>query len=89
MDNVGMDVFVKFGDSRSNDFQDIRGADFVSNEWTNEQDEAYHNSVKRLKAFGLKIGYCKQPEILQYWITIPLLYMSVDISILRQTLTSK
>ena len=30
-DNVGMDVPVKFGDSRSNGF---RGADFVSNERT-------------------------------------------------------
>ena len=32
VDNVGMDVHVKFGDSRSNGFRDIRGADFVSNE---------------------------------------------------------
>ena len=35
-----MDIRVKFGDSRSNGFQDIRGADFVSNERTNEHDEA-------------------------------------------------
>ena len=34
VDNVGMDVPIKFGDSRSNGFQDIRGADFVSNERT-------------------------------------------------------
>ena len=34
VDNVGMDVCVKFGDSRSNGFRDIR-ADFVSNERTN------------------------------------------------------
>ena len=44
-----MDVHVKFGDSRSNGFQDSRGADFVSNERTNEQDEAYPNSVKRFR----------------------------------------
>ena len=31
-DNVGVDVPIKFGDSRSNGFRDIRGADFVSNE---------------------------------------------------------
>ena len=31
-----MDVPIKFGDSRSNDFRDIRGADFVAkNERTN------------------------------------------------------
>ena len=35
VDNVGMDVCVKFGDSKSNGFRDIRGADFVSNERTN------------------------------------------------------
>ena len=34
VDNVGMDVPVKCGDSRSNGFCDIRGADFVSNERT-------------------------------------------------------
>ena len=33
-DNVGMAVCVKFGDSRSDNFRDIRGADFVSNERT-------------------------------------------------------
>ena len=32
VDNVGMDVALKFGDSRSDDFRDIRGANFVSNE---------------------------------------------------------
>ena len=35
IDYVGVDVRVKFGDSISNGFQDIRGADFVSNEQTN------------------------------------------------------
>ena len=45
VDNVGVDVHIKFGDSRSNRFRDIRGADFVSNERTNEQDEAYPNKV--------------------------------------------
>ena len=32
--SVGMDVPIKFDDSRSNGFRDIRGADFVSNERT-------------------------------------------------------
>ena len=31
VDNVGMDVPIKFGDCRSNGFRDIRGAHFVSN----------------------------------------------------------
>ena len=30
--NVGVDACVKLGDSRSNGFRDIRGADFTSNE---------------------------------------------------------
>ena len=46
IDNVGMDVPVKFGDSRSNGFRNIRGADFTSNERTNI-GEAYTNSAKR------------------------------------------
>ena len=35
--NVGMDVLIKFGDSRSNGFRDIRGADFVSNKRTSDR----------------------------------------------------
>ena len=35
VDNVGMDVPIKFGDSRSNGFRDIRGVDFASNERMN------------------------------------------------------
>ena len=53
-----MDVYVKFGDSRSNGFRDIRGADFMSN----EQDETYldHRSVipvarNAFQAFHLKM----------------------------------
>ena len=42
VDTVGMDVPVKFGDSRSNGFQYIQGANFVSNQ-TNELDEANPN----------------------------------------------
>ena len=38
---------VKFSDSRSNGFQDIRGADFMSNERTLEKP--YPNSALRLK----------------------------------------
>ena len=34
VDNVGVDVPIKFCDSRSNGFRDIRGAHFVSNERT-------------------------------------------------------
>ena len=34
VDSEGTDVCVKFGDSRSDVFRDIRGADFVSNERT-------------------------------------------------------
>ena len=30
VENVSVDVCVKFGDSRSNGFQDIRGADFAT-----------------------------------------------------------
>ena len=37
VNNAGVDVPIKFGDSRSNGFPDIRGADFVSNERTNER----------------------------------------------------
>ena len=37
VDNVGLDVSIKFGDSRSNGFRDIRGADFVSNKRMNER----------------------------------------------------
>ena len=50
--NVGMVVHIKFGDSRSNGFHDIRGAPFVSDERTNI-GEACPNSAKR-KAFLLK-----------------------------------
>ena len=35
VDNVGVDVPLNFGESRSNGFRDIRGADFVSNERPN------------------------------------------------------
>ena len=34
VDYFHMDVHVKFGDSRSKGFRDIRGADFMSNERT-------------------------------------------------------
>ena len=46
VDNVCMDVPIKFGDSSSNGFRDIRGADIVSNERT-YIGEAYCNSAKR------------------------------------------
>ena len=37
VDNVGVDVHIKFGGSRSNYFRDIRGADFETNERANER----------------------------------------------------
>ena len=52
VDNVGMEVAIKFGDSRSNCFRDIRGVGFVSNERTLAQ--AYPNSTKRLRLFAKK-----------------------------------
>ena len=39
VENVGVDVLVKFGDYRLNGFLDIRGADFVSDERTNEHGD--------------------------------------------------
>ena len=39
VDNVGVDVCVKLGDSRSNGLRDMTGADFASN----EQDDVYPN----------------------------------------------
>ena len=41
IDNVGVDVPVIFGDSRSNGFRDIRGAPFLSDERTKERTRAY------------------------------------------------
>ena len=45
IENVGVEVPVKFGVSRSNGFRDIRGGNFVSNERTNEHKMANHNSA--------------------------------------------
>ena len=51
-----MDVPIKFGDSSSNDFRDIRGAGFVSNERTNERTLAKSMPIARnANAFRLKI----------------------------------
>ena len=54
VDNVGINVCVKFDDSRSNGFWDIRWADFVSNERINEQHEGYsiaQNACQASEAF--------------------------------------
>ena len=52
VDSVGFDVPIKFGNSTSNGFRDIRGADFVSN----EHKLAYTIPVARNAiAFRLKI----------------------------------
>ena len=53
VDNVGMDVPIKFGDSSSNGFRDIRGADFVSNERTLVKPIQI---VRNATAFRLKIN---------------------------------
>ena len=37
VDHVGVDIPIKFGDSRSNGFRHIRGADFVSNKRMNDR----------------------------------------------------
>ena len=50
LDNASMDVLIKFGESRSNGFWDIRGADFVSK----EHGKAYANSTKHQMSFALK-----------------------------------
>ena len=51
VDNVGVDVTIKFADSSSNGFRAIRGADFVSNErtWAKPVPIARNASAFRLK----------------------------------------
>ena len=57
VDNFGMDVPIKFGDSRSNSFRDIRGADFVSHERTIERTFPKPIPIERNAiAFSLKNG---------------------------------
>ena len=48
-----MDVPIKFGDSSSNGFRDIRGADFASNERTAKPIPIARNAI----AFRLKSYY--------------------------------
>ena len=52
IDNVGVDVSIKFGDSKSNRFRDIRGADFVTYQRTNENKPI--QIVRNAIAFRLK-----------------------------------
>ena len=47
---IGLDVRVKFDDSRSNSARDIRRADFVSN----EHIDVYHKRQKRLRVVSPK-----------------------------------
>ena len=47
-----MDVGVKFGISESNDFRDIRGADFVSKEGTGRRLEAFRLKVNTFMRFA-------------------------------------
>ena len=53
VDGGGMDVPVKFDDSRSNGSQDIRGADCLLNERM-KITKACHIRQKRLKAYRTK-----------------------------------
>ena len=57
-----MNVFVKFGDSSSNGFRYIQGADFVSN----EQDAACPNSAKSLSGVPPKNGVELMPQFLRH-----------------------
>ena len=56
VDNFGMDVPIKIGDSRSNGFRDIRGTVFVSNERTLPKPLPI---ARNAMAFRLKIGSTK------------------------------
>ena len=49
VENDDMGVPMEFGDSSSNSFRDIRGADFVSNERTNERTKATAFRLKTAK----------------------------------------
>ena len=49
VDNVGVNVPIKFGDSGSCYFRDIRGADFVSNERTNICEDYPNFAYKKIK----------------------------------------
>ena len=46
VDNVGMNVRIKFGEARLNDFRGIRGADFVSNERTWDWNDRCHSVAR-------------------------------------------
>ena len=63
VDNVSKEVPIKFGDSRSNGFWDIREADSLSNERTNI-GVAYPNSAKRHRYMALQYSkpYHAGPE---------------------------
>ena len=56
VDHVGVDVHVKFGDSRSSSSQDIRVADFALNDRTNENDQSLSQRSKKI-ILRLKMSY--------------------------------
>ena len=56
--NIGVKFTIKFGESRSSGFRDIRGAVFVSNERTNIGD-AYPNSAKREICSFVAVLFCR------------------------------
>ena len=64
---VGVDVHIKFGDSRSNRFRDSRGADFVSNERTDKRtNENWPNPIVR-NVIAFRLKKCQQNKSPNRW----------------------
>ena len=60
VDNFGVDVPIKFVDSRSNGFRDIRGADFVSKKKRTNERTLNDFRVKRTNIAGLRPQMCSE-----------------------------
>ena len=56
VDNVGMNVPIKFGDSCSNGFRNIRGADFVANERILAKFIPIVRNAFRLKMYHIQLS---------------------------------
>ena len=52
VEQVGMNVHIKFGESRSNRFRDIRLRQFVTNDDNDDNGAGHHIRAKRRKAFN-------------------------------------
>ena len=65
VDNIGLDVSVIFGDSRSDGSRDIRGTYFVSNERTYE---AYHVRPEN----GVKLSPTSSSDIVGVALALPI-----------------